>query len=81
MNLMSRNFHDTVQKQTNSVQDASVPCSCQKLVISGFGIQANRHGLYTFNNSTLNERKRFRHKVVAFTISDINNLPYINTHI
>ena len=71
------------RKQINfSIQCADhVKCFCKKLDISGFDIQANRNGLYTSNNSTLNGRNRFRHKVVAFTISDINNLPCINTHI
>ena len=71
-----------IELKNFSIQCADhVKCFCKKLDISGFDIQANRNGLYTSNNSTLNGRNRFRHKVVAFTISDINNLPYINTHI
>ena len=53
----------------------SVMCSCQKLDISGFRHQTRRNGLYIFNNSSLNGRNRFRHKVDAFTIKDKIFLP------
>ena len=45
-----------------------ITCFCKMLDIAGLENQSTRNGLYTFNNSTLNGRKGFLHKVATLLL-------------
>ena len=59
-------------------QDDIDSCFCNSFDISGFKFVTSRNGLYTFDNSSLSERNRFRYEIVGFTYNDILNLALIN---
>ena len=59
-------------------QDDIYSCFCNSFDISGLKFMTSRNGLYTFNNSSLNGRNRFRNNVVAFSMNNSINLPLMN---